>query len=192
MSIVVKCENCRAAFKVNDVHAGKRSSCPKCGHAIQVPSSQSTEPGAIKADDTSPQPPDDVAAFQRQLSNERKSQGDSTSLKPVPVAPPRRPQGVSEPGTQHLTPSTKEIINKVGKSRTSTTQGTSAPLTEWLKWLLGITIVLVGTIVVLFGLLMVILVLLTGLYFVRLAASAFVILAGIGLLLIGLRWTKER
>jgi hypothetical protein len=37
MPIVVVCPGCLKSFKVSDQHAGKTGACPKCKHAIKVP-----------------------------------------------------------------------------------------------------------------------------------------------------------
>jgi Zn-dependent protease with chaperone function len=37
MSIVIRCDSCKASFGVNNAHAGKRARCPRCHAAMQVP-----------------------------------------------------------------------------------------------------------------------------------------------------------
>ena len=80
--IQVTCTNCRSGFSVPDVRAGRGSTCPQCGHTIQVP--------AAARDPSPPKPP--------------ASARETFEVKEIPLAdePPRaRP---SEPARQQLPP----------------------------------------------------------------------------------------
>lgn len=64
MPIKFQCTQCQSSIKAPDTHAGKKLPCPKCGQALSVPTTKSTQastPATSSSTAPQEQPPTDPA-----------------------------------------------------------------------------------------------------------------------------------